>query len=248
MEQLSPSFKPGMHKNTQAEDDKMSTKLTEDQGNQGDKEHEFTTPQAPATLQEGEEFVTNTNTTASKSQSPPVHMPPFMNEEGVPVTTEDTGDDIPNKTEEEQDKNTSSIGGSVVNNSREEPKIIATLTSSSFTVNEATQEALSVSSESTKAEEAVVSGGSTSEVLLEPSKGVGFATPVLESSMQEILTHDSTSSSEWDGLHHAATSARSPTSVLPSSLPSSSGEILSGATNSSSAQDKLKQNTGKSKM
>jgi hypothetical protein len=246
MEQLSPSYKPGIHKNAQAEDDKMSTKLTEDQGNHDDKEHEFTTPQVPATLQEEEEFITNTNTTASKSQPRPGDKPPFMSEEDVSVTTEDTGDEIPNKTEEE-DKHTSSIEGSALNSSREEPKIIATLTSSSSTVNEATQEALSVLSESTKAEDVVVSGGPISAVqFLEPSKGIGVATPVLESSMQEILAHDSTSSSEWDGLQNAATFSRTPTSVLPSSLPSSGGEIISGATNSSSAQDKLKQKTGKS--
>jgi len=226
----------------------MPTKVVEDQGNQDD-EREFTTPQAPATLQEEEEFVINKNTTASKSQAPPVDMPSFMNEEDVPVTTEDTGDELPDKTEKEQDKHTSSIESSALDSSREEPKIIATLTSSSSTVNEATQEALSVLFESTKPEEAMMPGGSKPEEQhLEPSKGVGVATPVLESSMQEILTHDSTSYGEWDGLQSAATSARTPTSFLPSILPSSSGEILLGATNSSSSsQEKLKQTTGKSK-
>lgn len=249
MEQLSPPYKPGIHKNTQAEENKMSTKLMEDQGNQDD-EREFTTPQAPATLQEEEEeFVKNTNTTALKSQAPPVDMPSFMREEDVSVTTENTGDEMADKTEEDQDKHISSTGSSATDSSREEPKIIATLTSSSSTVNEATQEALSVLSEWTKAEEAVVPGGSASEEQhLEPSKGVGVATPVLESSMQEILTHDSTSYSEWDGLQNAATSAGKPTSFLPSILPSSSGEMLLGATkSSSSAQEKLKQTTGKSK-
>jgi len=248
MEQQSRPYKPGIHKNTQAEENKMPTKVVEDQGNQDD-EREFTTPQAPATLQEEEEFVINKNTTASKSQAPPVDMPSFMNEEDVPVTTEDTGDELPDKTEKEQDKHTSSIESSALDSSREEPKIIATLTSSSSTVNEATQEALSVLFESTKPEEAMMPGGSKPEEQhLEPSKGVGVATPVLESSMQEILTHDSTSYGEWDGLQSAATSARTPTSFLPSILPSSSGEILLGATNSSSSsQEKLKQTTGKSK-
>jgi hypothetical protein len=105
-------------------------------------------------------------------------------------------------------------------------------------------------SESVKAEEAVMPGGAKpEEQRLEPSKGVGVATPVLESSMQEILTHDSTLYSEWDGLQSAATSARTPTSFLPSILPSSSGEILLGATSSSSSsQEKLKHTTGKSRM
>lgn len=249
MEQLSPPYKPGIHKNTQAEGNKMSTKLMEDQGNQDD-ESELTTPQAPATLQEEEEFVIKANITASKSQAPPVGMPSFMSEEVGPVTAEDTGYEMPNKTQKEQDKHTSSIESSALVSSREEPKIIATLTSSSSTVNEATQEALPVLFESTKAQEAVMPGGSKpEEQRLEPSKGVGVATPVLESSMQEILTHDSTSYSEWDGLQSTATSARTPTSFLPSILPSSSGEILLGATNSSSsAQEKLKQTTGKSRM
>lgn len=248
MEQLSPPHKPGIHKNTQAEENKMPTKLMEDQGNQDD-EHEFTTPQAPATLQEEEEFVVNTNTTASKSQAPPVEISSFMSEEDGPVTTEDTGDEMLDKKEEEQDKLTTSIESSTLDSSREEPKIIATLTSSSSTVNEATPEALSVLSESTKAGEAVMSGGSKPEERLEPSKGVGVATPVLESSMQEILTHDSTSYSEWDGLQSARTSSRTPTSFLPSILPSRNGEILLGTTNSSSsAREKLKQTTGKYKM
>lgn len=243
--ELSPSFKPGTQKTTEAEDNKTSTKFTEDQGNQNDKEHEFTTPDAPATLQEGEELATNTNTSTTKSPPSPVELASFMSEGDVSVATEDTGDEA----EEEKDRHTSGINGSVFVSSREEPKIIATLTSSSSTVNEATQEALSVLSELTKAEDAGVPGGSTSEVqLLEPSKGIGVATPVLESSMQEILSHDSTSSSDWDGLLSAATSARTPTSILPSRLPSSSGEILSGATgSSSSAQDKLRQTTGKFK-
>jgi hypothetical protein len=244
IEQQPPPYKPGI----QAEDNKMSTKLTEDQGNQKD-ESEFTTPQAPATLQEEEEFAINRNTTASKSQTPPVDMPSLIREEDRPVTTEYTGNEMPDKKGGEQDKHVSSIASSAPDSSREELKIIATLTSSSSTVNEATQEALSVLTESTNAE-VVMSGGSTpEEQLLEPSKGVGFATPVLESSMQEILTHDSTSYSELDGLQSPATSAGTPTSFLPSILPSSSGDILLGVTNtSSSVQEKLKKTTGKFKI
>jgi hypothetical protein len=67
--------------------------------------------------------------------------------------------------------------------------------------------------------------------------------------MHEIITHDSTASSEWEKPLGPATSAGTPTSVLPSNLHSFSEETSSGATSSSShAQDKLKQTTGKSKI
>lgn len=246
-EQLLPSQKPGISKKPQTVDHNMSTSMMESTDNQDSKEHQHTTPEAPLTLQEEEEFVT---TTTSKSQPSPVDMPSSMSEEGqMSITTEDTEDEVPNKAEKEQDKNASVIKSPVINSSTEEPKIIATLTSFSSTVNEATQEALAVSSESTKSEDVRVPGEPSSEIpILEPSIGVGIATPVLESSMQEILIHDSTSSSEWEGSQGTATSTATPTSVLPSSQPSLRGETSpegSSTTNSTShAQNKPKQTTG----
>jgi hypothetical protein len=248
-EQLLLSYTPGGNKKTQPEDHNIYVTVTDDKDNQDSKEHQYTTPQAPLTLQEEEEIVTTTTT--SKSQPSPVHIPSNMSEEDeVSITTEETGDEVPNKAEEEQDKHSSDIKNPALNSSIDEPKIIATLTSSSSTVNEATKEALSVSPESTKGEEVVVLGGASSEVpILEPSIGVGVATPVLESSMQEILIHDSTASSEWGGSQGAATATATPTSVLPSSQPSLRGETSSsGASSATSStshpQDKLKQTTG----
>jgi hypothetical protein len=248
VDQLLPSHKPGVNKNTEQEDHKISITVMEDQDNQDNREYQYTTLQAPATLREGEEFVT---TTTSKSQLPPVDMPSSMSEEEVvPITTEDTRGEIPNKAKKEQEKNTSYIKSPGLNSSVEEPKIIATLTSSSSTVNEATQAALSVTPESTKAQDTALLAGSSSELpILEPSIGVGVATPVLESSMHEIITHDSTASSEWEEPQGSATSTGTPTTVLSSNLPSLIGETLSDTTSSSShTQDKFKQTTGKSKM
>jgi hypothetical protein len=249
MDQLSPSHKPGTNKKTEHTDNKMSITAMEDDDNQDNREYQYTTLQAPAILQEGEEFVTTTTT--SKSQLPPVDMPSSISdEEDVPLTTEDTRDEIPNKAEKEKVKHTGYVNTPGLNSSTEEPKIIATLTSSSSTVHEATQGALFVTSESTEAHDTGVLAGSSSEIpILEPSKGVGIAMPVLESSMHEIITHDSTVSSEWEEPQGPETSTGTPTSVLPSNLPSLSGETSSGTTSSSShAKDKLKQTTGKCKM
>jgi hypothetical protein len=249
MDQLLPSHKPGVNKKTEHTDHKISIPAMEDDDNQDNREHQYTTLQAPAILQEGEEFVTTTST--SKSQLPPVDMPSSMSdEEDVPLTTEGTRGEIPNKAEKEKVNHTGYVNTPGLNSSTEESKIIATLTSSSSTVHEATQEALSVTSESTKAQDTGVLAGSSSEIpILEPSIGVGVATPVLESSMHEIITHDSTVSSEWEEPQGPTTSTGTPTSVLPSNLPSLSGETSSGATSSSShAKDPLKQTTGKCKM
>ncbi|XP_023724328.1 uncharacterized protein LOC111873651 isoform X2 [Cryptotermes secundus] len=244
VDQLLPFHKPGVNKNTEHEDHKISITVMEDQDNQDNREYQYTTLQAPETLQEGEEFITTTTT--SKSQLLPFDIPSSMSEEDLPITTEDTRSEIPNKAEKEQEKHTSYIKSPGLNTSTEEPKIIATLTSSSSTVNEATKEALSVTSESTKAHDTAVLAGSSSEIpILEPSIGVGVATPVLESSMHDIITHDSTALNDWEEPQGPTTSTGTPTSVLPSNLPSLSGETSSGATSSSiPAKDKLKQTTG----
>jgi hypothetical protein len=243
MEQLLPSYTLGVNKNTQADGHNISVTVT-DKGNQDIEEHQYTNPQATLTVQEGEEIVTTTAT--SKSQPSPVDMPSNTSEDDqVTITTEDTTDEAQNKGEEERDKHTSDIKNPALSSSTEEKKIIATVTSSSSTVNEATQEALPTSHGSTKGEDVGTVGGSSSEVpLLEPSIGVGIATPVLESSMQEILVHDSTASNAWGGTQSAATA----TTVLPSNQPSLHGETqpeANSATSSSShALDKLKQTTG----
>jgi hypothetical protein len=247
MDQLAPSNKPGVNKKPEHTDHKISITTMEDD-DQDNREHQYTTLQAPAILQEGEEVVTTTTT--SKSQLPPVDMPSSMNEEDVPLTTEDTRGEIPNKVEKEKVKHTGYVDTPGLNSSTEESKIIATLTSSSSTVHEATQEALSVTSESTKAQDTGALAGPSSEIpSLEPSIGVGVATPVLESSMHEMITHDSTVSSEWEEPQGATTSTGTPTAVLPSNLPSLSGVTSSDTTSSSShAKDKLKQTTGKLKL
>lgn len=239
---------PGINKETQPEDQNISMTVTEGQGNQDSEGHQ----QNPETQQEPEEeeFVTSTT---SKSQPSLVDMPSSMSEdeekEDVAITTEETGDEVPSKAEEEQDKQTGDMKSPVLNNSTEEPKILATLTSSSSTVNEATQEVSPASSEATKADGVVVLGGSTSEIpILESSIGVGVATPVLESSMQEILVHGSTAPSEWEGPEGAATSTGTPTSVLLPSLSSRNVETFSGGnsatSNSSHAQEQPKQTAG----
>ncbi|KDR11404.1 Sushi, nidogen and EGF-like domain-containing protein 1, partial [Zootermopsis nevadensis] len=231
MDQLLPAYTPGANKNKQPEEGHdISITVTEDKDS---KEHQYTTPQVPE-----EEIVTTT--TASKSQPSPVDVPSNMNEEDqVSITTEETRDE----SEEDQANHTSDIEKPEFNSSTEEPKIIATLTSSSSTVNEATQDGFPSPPESTKKEDTVTLGGPSSGVpILEPSVGVGVATPVLESSMQEILMHDSTASIEWGGGSRVAgTATATPTSALPSSKSSLREETVSGI---SHAQDKLKQTAG----
>jgi hypothetical protein len=241
MDQLSPSHKPGVNKKTDHADHNISLTGTEDDN------QDNTTLHAPAVLLEGEESVT---TTTSKSQLPPVDMPSSTSEEDVSLTTEDTRDEIPNKADKEQGKHTSYKHTPGLTSSVEEPKIIATLTSFSSTVQEETQEALPVTSELIKTHDTTTLAGASSEIpIIEPSIGVGVAIPVLESSMHEIITHDSTTSSEWEEPQGPATSTGMPTSVLPSNLPSLNKETSSDTAGSNNhAKDKVKQTTGKCKM
>ncbi|XP_069686033.1 uncharacterized protein pwn isoform X2 [Periplaneta americana] len=231
---MPPSFKPGINKKPQPEDYKVTEDQTQD--SQDSKEHQHTTMQAPVTIQEEEDEDDEpvVTTIPPKPYTPPDEIPSnTSDEEDIATTTEE----VPNKTEESKDKD-SVTESSIVTSSSEQPKIIATLTSSSSTVNEATQEALPVLNVSSAVD--LDKPSSEMPILLEPSIGVGVATPVLESSMQEILMQDSTSSSE-----SAVTSTETPTSVLPSSAPSLSRETTpAGNSATIHTQDKPQHTAG----
>ena len=230
-----PQSRPGINKKPSP--DKISITLLEDHFQES-----HSTPLPPVTLQEEDENSQDLEDTTFRPIISSAEVPsiqPEQEDEEVYVTTEDI---ISRPEEVEKETISSKVYSSLKSPSLESPKIIATLTSSSSTVNEATEQIKPFFSES-------VNENISSElpILLEPSIGIGVATPVLESSMQEILIHDITSASDSD-MHSTPLSSGTPTTTLPSISSQIKEVSSSGVDNPSSSskpQDKHQQSTSK---
>ncbi|KAJ9595072.1 hypothetical protein L9F63_013637, partial [Diploptera punctata] len=226
-----PQPRPGVNKKPPP--DKISITLLEDHFHENP-----STPSPPVTVQQEEETDEDEEDVTFRPILSSIEVSSIQteqDEEEIQATTED----ILIKPEEEEEKeviSTTVSSSSEISSSSESPKIIATLTSSSSTVTEATEEV-----------KPFLPGNISSEppVLLEPSIGIGVATPILESSMHEILAHDTTSSSDTD-IHGTSTTSETPTSSLPSvslSIKETASESAELDT-SSKSQVQQQQNTG----